>query len=98
MISSILDKFRQHPRDVGETYWEHFGQAFGFASLLFVAASACLFHAVLPFLFTSTGSAMVTKLHSKMALNRSRVAATGREVSVEPRITDDIAVNGNSKV
>ena len=29
MISPILDKFQQHPSDVGETYWEHFYHALG---------------------------------------------------------------------
>ena len=97
MISPILDKFQQHPSDVGETYWEHFYHALGFALRLFVAAGACFVHAILPFLFTSTGSAMINKLYSKMVQNRSRVAVTGGEVSVEPRITGEIAVNGNSK-
>ena len=97
MISPILDRFQQHPSDVGETYWEHFCHALGFALRLFVAAGACLVHAILPFLFTSTGSAMINNLYSKMLQNRSRVAVTGGEVSVEPRITGEIAVNGNSK-
>ena len=97
MISPILDKFQQHPSDVGETYWEHFYHALGFSLRLFVAAGACFVHAILPFLFTNTGSAMINNLYSKMVQNRSRVTVTGREVSVEPRITDDIVVNGNSK-
>ena len=97
MISPILDKFQQHPSTVGETYWEHFCHALGFALRLFVAAGACFVHAILPFLFTSTGSAMINNLYSKMVQNRSRVAVTGGEVSAEPRITGEIAVNGNSK-
>ena len=97
MISSILAKFQQHPSAVGETYWEHFWHALGFASRLFVAAGACLVHAILPFLFTSTGSTMINNLYSRMVQNRSRVAVTGKEVSVEHRITDDIFIIGNSK-
>ncbi len=97
MISPILDKFQQHPSTVGETYWEHFCHALGFALRLFVAAGACLVHAILPFLFTSTGSTMINNLYSRMVQNRSKGAVTGREVSVDRRITGDIVVDGNSK-
>jgi hypothetical protein len=98
MISQIFDKFQHHPSEVGETYWEHFCHALGFALRLFVAAGACLIHAILPFLFTSTGSAMINNLYSRMVQNRSRVVLTGREDSVDRRIIGDIVVNGNSKV
>ena len=97
MISPILDKFQQHPRDVGETYWEHSRHALGFASHLFVAAGACFVHAILPFFFTSTGSATVKNLHSRMVLNRSKVAVTGMEDSVDRRIAGDVVVGVNSK-
>ena len=97
MISRILGKFQQHPSDVGETYWEHFCQALGFALRLFVAASACFVHAILPFLFTSTGSTMINNLYSRMVQNRSRVTVTGRQDSVDLGITGDIVVDGDSK-
>ena len=97
MISPILDKFQQHPSDVGETYWEHFYHALGFALRLFVAAGACLVHAILPFLFTSTGSTMINNLYSRMVQNRSKGAVTGREVSVDRRLTGDIVVDVNGK-
>ena len=97
MISPILDKFQRHPSAVGETYWEHFCHALGFALRLFVAAGACLVHAILPFLFTNTGSTMINNLYSRMVQNRSRAALTSKEDSVDRRITGDIVVNGNSK-
>lgn len=97
MMSPIFDKFQHHPSEVGETYWEHFCHALGFALHLFVAAGACLIHAILPFLFTSTGSAMINNLYSRMVQNRNRVTLTGREDLVDRRITGDIVVNGNSK-
>ena len=97
MISSILGKFQQHPSDVGETYWEHFCHALGFALRLFVAASACLVHAILPFLFTSTGSTMINNLYSRMVQNRSRVTVTGRQDSADRGIIGDIVVDGDSK-
>ena len=97
MIFPILDKFQQHPSDVGETYWEHFCHALGFALRLFVAASACLVHAILPFLFTNTGSTMINNLYSRMVQNRSRVTVAGRQDSVDRGITGDIVIDGNSK-
>ena len=97
MISPILGKFQQHPSDVGETYWEHFCHALGFALRLFVAASACLVHAILPFLFTSTGSTMINNLYSRMVQNRSRVVGIGKRDSVDGGITGDIVIDGNSK-
>ncbi len=97
MISPILDRFQQHPSDVGETYWEHLCHALGFSLRLFVAAGACLVHAILPFLCTRTGSTMINNLYSRMVQNRSGVAATGGEDSVDDRITGDIVVAGNSK-
>ena len=97
MISPILGKFQQHPSDVGETYWEHFCHALGFALRLFVAASACFVHAILPFLFTSTGSTMIDNLYSRMVQNRSRVAVTGSQDSIDRGITGDIVIDGNSK-
>lgn len=62
--------FTKHPQDVGETYGEHFTVAtrFGFAMLR--GGLACLVHAVLPFLCTTTGSQTVRRLHERMVTNR----------------------------
>lgn len=73
--------FTDHPSDVGETYFEHMGQAASFAGPMFVGACACLIHAVFPFLCVKTGSKAVTTLHDRMVVNRikpenkARVAA-----------------------
>jgi hypothetical protein len=58
--------FTSHPSDVGETYSEHFGVAMSFSG-----AMACAVHAVLPFLFTSTGSQTIRRLHDRMVANRA---------------------------
>ena len=97
MVSPISDKFQQHPRDVGETYWEHFRHALWFASRLFVAFGACLVHAIVPFLFTSTGSEIISNLYSKMVQNRRTVAVTGMEDSVDRRLASDVVMGANSK-
>ena len=69
--------FTDHPRSVGETYFEHMGMASGFAATLFLAALACAVHALLPFLFEKTGSKMIDALHDSMVRNRRRRAVEG---------------------
>ena len=87
MISFIIDKFQEHPSEVGETYWQHFCHAFSFAACLLLAAGACLIHAILPFCCTTTGSSAVKKLYSNMVTNRSKV-------SVEDLQNKDIVQDG----
>ncbi len=68
--------FTQHPASVGETYGEHFGVASGFGIRMILGGLACLVHGVLPFLFTKTGSRIVTELHGRMVTHRNRHAAS----------------------
>ncbi|MEM7294385.1 MAG: DUF6356 family protein [Pseudomonadota bacterium] len=67
-----MNPFTQHPASVGESYIEHLVAAGSFSVRLFIAAAVCLVHAVLPFLFEKTGSAMITALYDKMVANRVR--------------------------
>jgi hypothetical protein len=67
--------FTNHPETVGETYFQHLISAFSFASRLFTAAAACLVHGLFPFLFTSTGSSAVKRLHADMIEARRRQAS-----------------------
>ena len=76
--------FCDHPASVDETYGEHMAAAGGFALRLFVAGLACAAHAVLPFLFEKTASAMVDGLHDRMVANRRRNRGTG---SAQPAAT-----------
>ena len=71
MLSNIVRKFQDHPNEVNESYGVHFVNALSFASRLFLAAAACLVHAVLPYLCKTTGSSEVKKLYSKMVVNRN---------------------------
>lgn len=66
--------FCNHPATVDETYGEHLSAAAGFSLRLFLGALACLVHAVLPFLFVRTGSAIIEELHARMVSNRRRPA------------------------
>ena len=65
--------FTAHPRDVGETYGEHFGVAMSFSAAMILGGLACAVHAVLPFLFTRTGSQTIRRLHDRMVANRAAV-------------------------
>jgi hypothetical protein len=64
--------FCDHPASVDETYGEHLAAAGGFALRLFAAGLVCAVHAVFPFLFEKTASAIVVGLHDRMVANRRR--------------------------
>tara|TARA_R110002020_G_scaffold32962_12_gene100887 strand:- start:5550 stop:5765 length:216 start_codon:yes stop_codon:yes gene_type:complete len=71
MSRPIARLFTDHPHSVDETYFEHMKFAGWFAGRLFLAASAALVHAVLPFTFEKTASRMINEMHHRMH-NRSR--------------------------
>lgn len=64
--------FTSHPNSVGESYFEHMGQAASFSACMIGAGLACAVHAVLPFLFKSTGRETIVKLHHRMVTHRVR--------------------------
>ena len=55
--------FTRDPREVGETYGEHFAAASSCGFALIASGLACLVHAVFPFLFESTASDTVRRMH-----------------------------------
>ena len=65
--------FTDHPAAVGESYTEHLAMAGRFAGRMLLGSAACLVHALLPFLFVKTGSAIITELHGRMVTNRARL-------------------------
>ncbi len=67
--------FTQHPHEVGETYAEHFTVAGSFGVAMILGGLACLVHAALPFLCTTTGSRTIRRLHDRMVTNRTRAPA-----------------------
>lgn len=68
----IDELFFKHPRSVGESYLEHAAMALGFAGSLFVAAIACLIHAVVPGVLQRTGSRIIADLYGRMVSGRRR--------------------------
>jgi hypothetical protein len=62
----FANPFTTHPAHVGETYLQHLRFASGFSGQLLLAAGAAMAHALLPFLFEKTASAMIRKLHRRI--------------------------------
>jgi hypothetical protein len=58
--------FLEHPHSVGESYGRHLRAALGFSALLFLAATVCLIHALVPALFERRASRIVTELNDRM--------------------------------
>jgi len=63
--------FLDHPRSVGESYFEHQRHAMTFGARMFVAAIACFLHGIVPAAFTQTGSRTVSRLYDRMVVNRA---------------------------
>ncbi len=63
MIDRLLLK---HPREVGESYGEHWLVASRFGFLMVCAGLACMIHGVIPACFTRTGSSTVKRLYGEM--------------------------------
>lgn len=62
--------FTDHPASVGETYFQHLGQAWSFSAELALAAVKCFLHGLLPCLFVREGSEAVDRLHRRMVTHR----------------------------
>jgi lauroyl/myristoyl acyltransferase len=68
----MIKAFTEHPRSVGESYWQHMAVALSFAGALAWGALAALAHALLPFLCTRTASDIIARLHGRMLAHRRR--------------------------
>ena len=66
-----MNPLTAHLREVGETYPEHLVKAVGFGAAMLAAGFACLVHALFPFLFVTTGSSSIRRLHSQMENRRA---------------------------
>ncbi len=58
--------FTRHPREVGESYFEHMGVASRVGWQMAAGAAACFVHALFPFLFATKGSETIEKLHRQI--------------------------------
>ena len=58
--------FLDHPRSLGESYWQHHKRALGFGTAMIAGGIACVIHALVPALFERTASTTVLRLHEFM--------------------------------
>ena len=71
----MIDKlFLDHPKSVGESYFEHLLMACSFSGRMLVGAAACFIHALIPGLCVKTGSNTIRDLNDRMVINRARHA------------------------
>ena len=62
----MKNPFTEHPHSVGETYFEHMKKALKYSFVLYYAFIVVMIHALYPFLFTTTGSDVIAKLHKEL--------------------------------
>jgi len=65
-FNKLARNCREHPKSVGQSYWEHFRFSASFSMRLLVAASTALIHAVFPGAFETTTSRSIDKLHDRI--------------------------------
>ena len=51
--------FTKHPKEVGETYWEHLYNALRYAITFLLLFFVALIHSIFPFWFTKTASCVI---------------------------------------
>ena len=76
-----MNPLTEHLREVGETYPEHLVKSAGFGISMLAGGVACLVHALFPFLFVTTGSTCISRLHSKMESRRAAVLDGRRKLA-----------------
>lgn len=62
--------FIDHPRAVGEGYFEHMGAAFTVAWRLIRTSGKCVVHGVVPGLYKTAGSDSILKMASEISPRR----------------------------
>ena len=86
--------FTDHPAEVGETYTEHMAYASSVGSRMVLAGLACMIHGILPFLFKTTGSEAVARLHNLMMEKRN--ATYAEQVAVTKNTSQQFAAESAS--
>jgi len=61
-----MNIFTEHPHRNGETYFQHMKKALSFAGIFLFLTFTSVTHALLPFLFITTGSDTIKRLHMNM--------------------------------
>ena len=63
--------FLDHPKTVGETYWQHFGVATGFGRTMIGGGIKAVLHGLFPNIFQTAGSDTVRQLHAILVEKRT---------------------------
>ncbi|HEX6978342.1 MAG TPA: DUF6356 family protein [Alphaproteobacteria bacterium] len=77
-VLALKRLFTAHPAAIGEGYFDHLLTAIDIGARMIAGGFACLVHAVLPFVFTTTGSETIAALSREIEVRRSRATATDR--------------------
>ena len=64
--------FTKHPKEVGESYFEHFAKAFGFGFKLLLISFRAFIHAIFPFFFEHSTSDKINELHKVLQERRKK--------------------------
>ena len=75
----MRNPFTAHPRDVGETYFEHGLFACRYGAKMTWGGIAAFVHGLFPFLFQTTGSRITRELNETLEASRARAAARTRD-------------------
>lgn len=70
-MKALTKPFTEHPASVDESWAEHCAMSWSFGLRMLGASLACFLHGLFPFLFTTTGSDTIRKLHDRMVANRN---------------------------
>ncbi len=58
--------FVEHPREVGESYFEHFGHSAGYGLRVLKIAGYCFVHALIPGVFKTAASSAICRLADEL--------------------------------
>jgi len=58
----VINIFTKHPKEVGETYFEHMYNALRYSVTFLLLFFVALIHSILPFLFTRTASCVIQEM------------------------------------
>jgi hypothetical protein len=71
----VRNPFTAHPREVGETYFEHGLFACRYGAKMAWGGIAAFVHGLMPFLFQTTGSRITRELNAALEESRARAAS-----------------------
>ena len=71
----MRNPFTAHPREVGESYFQHGLFACRYGAKMTLGGVAAFLHGLMPFLFETTGSRITRELNATLEESRARAAA-----------------------